>query len=98
GGVRMGTAEFYSVVENFPEITDSLVVHLERTDELLLFVVLREGTPEVTDELRSRLRTALREALSPRHLPDEVIAVPEIPRTLSGKKLEVPVKRILEGE
>jgi acetoacetyl-CoA synthetase len=96
GGVRIGTAEFYAVVEGFPEVADSLVVHLEADDRLLLFVVLREGT-DLTDDLRDRLTRELRSSLSPRHVPDEVVAVPGVPRTLSGKKLEVPVKRILSG-
>jgi acetoacetyl-CoA synthetase len=100
GGVRIGTAEFYGVVEALPEIADSLVVHLEDPDggpgELLLFVVVRDGSA-VDDALRRRVATALREDLSPRHVPDSITAVPAIPRTLSGKKLEVPVKRILLG-
>ncbi|MEP7082450.1 MAG: acetoacetate--CoA ligase [Chloroflexota bacterium] len=97
GGVRIGTAEFYAVVESLPEILDSLVVHLDADDDrLLLFVVLRDGEP-LTDALRERLISELRRTLSPRHVPDEVLAVPSIPRTLSGKKLEVPVKRILTG-
>ncbi|MEV6633932.1 acetoacetate--CoA ligase [Actinoplanes sp. NPDC051470] len=97
GGVRLGTAEFYSVVENIDAITDSVVVHLdERGDELLLFVVLAEGL-ELDDELRGRIRRELRAALSPRHVPDEIHQVRAVPRTLSAKKLEVPVKRILTG-
>ena len=100
GGVRMGTAEFYTVVEDQPEVDDSLVVHLEDPEggpgELLLFVQLREGEA-LDDELRKRLSGALRAALSPRHVPDTVEAVPAIPRTLTGKKLELPVKRILLG-
>jgi acetoacetyl-CoA synthetase len=100
GGVRLGTGEFYAVVEDLDEVLDSLVVHLEDAEggagELLLFVVLREGT-ELDDELRRRIATALRTALSPRHVPDTVEAVPAIPRTLTGKKLELPVKRILQG-
>jgi acetoacetyl-CoA synthetase len=100
GGVRMGTAELYSVVEAFPEVADSLVVHLEDPEggpgRLLLFVAAAAGG-EVDDALRSRLRSALRAELSPRHVPDEIVAVPAVPRTLSGKKLEVPVKRILLG-
>ena len=97
GGVRIGTAEFYAVVESLPEVADSLVVHLDaHADRLLLFLALRDGEA-LTDALRARLTTELRTALSPRHVPDEVIAVPSIPRTLSGKKLEVPVKRILTG-
>ncbi|CAN5669747.1 acetoacetate--CoA ligase [soil metagenome] len=100
GGVRLGTAELYAVVEELPEVTDSLVVHLEDDaggpGELLLFVVLARGHP-LDETLRDRLAEALRRELSPRHVPDEIMAVPGIPRTLSGKKLEVPVKRILSG-
>ncbi len=96
GGVRIGTAEFYAVVEALPEVADSLVVHLEETDHLVLFVALRDGAA-LTDALRSRLTGELRRSLSPRHVPDEIVAVPAVPRTLSGKKLEVPVKRILTG-
>ncbi len=96
GGVRIGTAEFYAVVEGLPEIADSLVVHLEDEDHLVLFVALRDGAP-LTDALRGRITGELRRSLSPRHVPDEIVAVPAIPRTLSGKKLEVPVKRILTG-
>jgi acetoacetyl-CoA synthetase len=100
GGVRMGTAEFYTVVEDQPEVDDSLVVHLEDPEggpgELLLFVALHEGVA-LDDDLRKRLAGTLRGALSPRHVPDTVEAVPAIPRTLTGKKLELPVKRILLG-
>jgi acetoacetyl-CoA synthetase len=96
GGVRMGTAELYSVVEAQPEVADSLVVHLDGEDHLLLFVALAEGA-ELDDDLRARIAGALRRELSPRHVPDEMVGVPAIPRTLSGKKLEVPVKRILTG-
>lgn len=100
GGVRLGTAEFYSVVESFPEVADSLVIHLEDeaggAGRLLLFVVTTEGA-DLDDDLRTRLAAELRRHLSPRHVPDAVYAVPAVPRTLSGKKLEVPVKRILTG-
>jgi acetoacetyl-CoA synthetase len=96
GGVRIGTSEFYAVVEGLPEVADSVVIHLEETDELLLFVALREGV-ELSDELRSRIVAELRSSLSPRHVPDRIVAVPSVPRTLSGKKLEVPIKRILTG-
>ena len=103
GGVRLGTSEFYAVVESLPEVADSLVVHLEDPDdagvgmgELLLFVQLAPGHA-LDDEVVGRIRTALRSELSPRHLPDRIEAVPVVPRTLSGKKLEVPVKRILTG-
>jgi acetoacetyl-CoA synthetase len=96
GGVRIGTAEFYAVVEAIPEVADSLVIHLDGDDRLLLFVALRDGAA-LGDELRASIVGALRRSLSPRHVPDEIIAVPAVPRTLSGKKLEVPVKRILGG-
>jgi acetoacetyl-CoA synthetase len=97
GGVRLGTAEFYSVVEGIPEIADSVVVHLdEHGDELLLFVVLADDL-ELDDTLRDRIRRELRAALSPRHVPDEIHQVRAVPRTLSAKKLEIPVKRILTG-
>ena len=96
GGVRVGTAEFYAVVEGFPEIADSVVLHLEETDELLLFVALTPGA-SLDAGLRDRLRSTLRSELSPRHVPDRIEAVPGVPRTLSGKKLEVPLKRILSG-
>ncbi len=98
GGVRLGTAELYAVVEDLPEVRDSLVVHLtdDQRDELLLFVVLAEGHT-VDDALRAKVATELRTALSPRHVPDQLVQVPAIPRTLSGKKLEVPVKKILTG-
>ncbi len=101
GGVRLGTGEFYSVIEELPEITDSLVVHLEDDEggagELVLFVVLADGVV-LDDELRGSIARALRSQLSPRHVPDTIRAVPAIPRTLTGKKLEAPVKRILRGE
>ncbi len=96
GGVRVGTSEFYAVVEAFPEVADSVVIHLEEPDQLLLFVALTPGC-ELDDRLRDRLRSDLREQLSPRHVPDSIEAVPGVPRTLSGKKLEVPLKRILSG-
>jgi acetoacetyl-CoA synthetase len=99
GGVRMGTAELYSVVEANGAVEDSLVVHLDDQDggpgEIWLFVVEKEGTDH--EELAGRLRSALRSDLSPRHVPDRILAVPAVPRTLTGKKLEVPVKRILSG-
>ena len=98
GGVRLGTADFYAVVEDLPEVTDSLVVHLDDDgrDDLHLFVRVADGVT-MDDALRARIRTILRTTLSPRHAPDHIEAVPSVPRTLSGKKLEVPVKRILMG-
>jgi acetoacetyl-CoA synthetase len=100
GGVRMGTAELYSVVEALSEVVDSLVVHLEDAHggpgRVVLFVAPAAGI-ELDDELRARIAKVLRVELSPRHVPDEIHAVPGVPRTLSGKKLELPVKRILQG-
>ncbi|MEV0426656.1 acetoacetate--CoA ligase [Micromonospora sp. NPDC050495] len=100
GGVRLGTAEFYSVVEGLDEVVDSVVVHLEDDEggagELLLFVVLADGL-ELDDALRRLICRELRTALSPRHVPDEIHQVRAVPRTLSAKKLEVPVKKILTG-
>jgi acetoacetyl-CoA synthetase len=96
GGVRIGTAEFYSVVESLPEVADALVIHLEADDRLVLFVALQPGST-LDEALVARIRGELRTALSPRHVPDEIRQVPAVPRTLSGKKLEVPVKRILGG-
>lgn len=99
GGVRVGTAEIYRVAEAIDGVADSLVVHLEApaADDpgtLVLFVVL-DGDRELDDEMRDRIRSGLRSGLSPRHVPDEVHRVATIPTTLSGKKLELPVKRIL---
>jgi acetoacetyl-CoA synthetase len=100
GGVRLGTAEFYRVVEELPEIADSLVVHLEDpaggNGQLLLFVRPADGV-ELDDALRRRISTTLRTELSPRHIPDRIAAVPVIPHNRTGKKLELPVKKILLG-
>jgi acetoacetyl-CoA synthetase len=93
GGVRMGTAEIYRAVLAVDEVVDALVVDV---GTMPLFVVLREGT-ELDDDLVARIRARVREDCSPRHVPDEVVAVKEVPRTLSGKVLELPVKRILQG-
>jgi acetoacetyl-CoA synthetase len=98
-GVRMGTSELYSAALAVPEIVDALAVDLPREDTpgwLALYVVLREGA-ELDDELVRRIKVRIREDCSPRHVPDEITAVPAVPRTLSGKLLEVPVKRILMG-
>ena len=107
GGVRLGTAEFYSVTESHPDLADSIVVHLDQPEgpdaddddgmgELVLFVAPRRaGTSPMS--CVSASSSALRSELSPRHVPDRIEAAPAIPRTLSGKKLEVPVKRVLTG-
>jgi acetoacetyl-CoA synthetase len=100
GGVRMGTADFYAVTEGFPEVADSLVIdttELGARDEgaLLCFLVLADGA--TLQDVEPRLRRALRSELSPRHVPDRFIVIGAVPRTLNGKKCEVPVKKILAG-
>ena len=98
GGVRMGTSEFYRIVEQLPEIQDSLVVEVGAKEaELVLFVVLAPDS-KLDESLRRRINDTLRRELSPRHAADRILAVPEIPKTLNGKKLEVPVKRLLMGQ
>ena len=98
GGIRMGTAEIYRAVLALDEITDALVVDVPRGDEpwMPLFVVLREGS-ELDEDLVKAIRARIREDCSPRHVPNDIFEVAELPRTLSGKLLEVPVKRILAG-
>jgi len=100
GGVRMGTSEFYRVVEQIPEIADSLVVDTgslsDAAGTLYLFVVLAPGAV-LDSALQKRIAADVRRELSPRHVPDQISSVPAIPRTLNGKKLEVPVKRLLLG-
>ncbi|RFU84997.1 acetoacetate--CoA ligase [Streptomyces triticagri] len=98
-GVRMGSADIYEVVERLPEIKESLVIGLELPDGgywMPLFVHLAPGA-ELDDTLRSRIKQALREQLSPRHVPDDIIEAPGVPHTLTGKRIEVPVKRLLQG-
>lgn len=98
-GVRIGTAEIYRAVEAVPGVADSLVVGVEQAGGgywMPLFVVPAEGAA-LDDTLRERIRHALRTTFTPRHVPDEIIQVPAVPRTLNGKKVEVPVKRILSG-
>ncbi len=100
GGIRMGTAEIYRAVSEVPEVLDSLVVDVPRPGTegwMPLFVVLREGT-ELNEELTGEIKRRIREQCSPRHVPNEIFQIAEVPHTLSGKVLEVPVKRILMGE
>lgn len=102
GGVRMGTAEIYAAIRGTVGVQDALVVDvssLERAGEdwMGLFVVLADGT-DLSAELKNELTTRIRQACSPRHIPDDIIPVPDVPRTLTGKLLEVPVKRILMGQ
>jgi acetoacetyl-CoA synthetase len=100
GGVRLGTAEFYAVVESMPEVADSLVIHLEDPEggsgRLLLFVVIAQGFALDAD-LRAKISAGVRNSLSPRHVPDQILQIAVVPRTLSNKKVEVPVKRVLRG-
>jgi acetoacetyl-CoA synthetase len=99
GGIRMGTAEIYRAVLAVDEVTDALVVDIQRAGEenfMPLFVVLREGA-ELTEELAKAIKARIREDCSPRHVPNDIVRVEEVPRTLSGKVLELPVKRILQG-
>ncbi|MBS0302127.1 MAG: acetoacetate--CoA ligase [Proteobacteria bacterium] len=98
-GLRMGTSEIYSAVEALPEVLDSMVVDLEylgRESHMPLFVVLRPGVA-LDESLKKRINDAIRTSLSPRFLPDEICQVAEIPRTLSGKKQELPIKKLLLG-
>ena len=98
-GIRMGTAELYRAVENFSEVLDSMVVDLEylgKESYMPLFVVLREGVA-LNDELRGRIMHEIRTKLSSRHAPNDIFQVPEIPRTITGKKLELPIKKLLLG-
>jgi acetoacetyl-CoA synthetase len=100
GGIRMGTAEIYGSVLSIDEIVDALVVDVPREGTegwMPLFVVLRDGA-SLTDDLVAQIKKRIREDCSPRHVPNEVRQIEEVPRTLSGKALEVPVKRILMGE
>ncbi|SDY43615.1 acetoacetyl-CoA synthetase [Geodermatophilus africanus] len=99
GGVRMGTADIYAAVESVPEVRDCVVLGVEQRDGgywMPLFVQLAPGE-ELTDELQARIRDAIRRQASPRHVPDEVLAVPAVPHTRTGKRLEVPLKRLFQG-
>ena len=99
-GLRMGTSELYSAVEALPEVLDSMVVDLEylgRESYMPLFVVLREGMV-LDDALRARINQAIKTALSPRFVPNAIFQVQEVPRTLSGKKQELPIKKLLLGQ
>jgi acetoacetyl-CoA synthetase len=98
-GVRMGSCEIYPALGDLPEVVDSLVIGFETASGnymMPLFVVLAEGV-ELNAALKRKIKTKIRSVLSPRHVPDEVYAIADVPRTLNGKKLEVPLKKILTG-
>jgi len=98
GGVRIGTAEIYRPVERVPEVAESLVIGQEWEGDVrvVLFVKLREGS-ELDDALAARIRDAVRREASPRHVPARVVAVPDIPRTRSGKLVELAVRDVVHG-
>jgi acetoacetyl-CoA synthetase len=99
GGIRIGTSEVYRAVDEIPEVRDSLIVCIEKGNGefwMPLFIVMKEGHV-LTDDIRKRINISIRTANSPRHVPDEILEVPDIPYTISGKKTETPVKKILMG-
>ncbi len=99
-GIRMGSSEIYRVVESLPEVMDSLIVGVELPGGkyyMPLFVVLREGVA-LDDTLSAKIKSTLRSNISPHHVPDEILVIADVPRTLSGKKMEVPVKKLLLGQ
>lgn len=98
-GIRMGSADIYQAVEQLPEISEALVIGAEQPDGgywMPLFVVLAPGA-DLTDDLRARIKEVIRTEVSPRHVPDEILAAPAVPHTRTGKKLEVPIKRLFQG-
>jgi acetoacetyl-CoA synthetase len=98
-GIRMGTSDIYRAVEDLPEVLDSLTLDVDipgQPSYMPLFVVLREGYT-LDDEMKKHIKSKVRATLSPRHVPDDVFAVPDVPRTLSGKKLEIPIKKLFMG-
>ncbi|MGA6208872.1 acetoacetate--CoA ligase [Nocardia testacea] len=98
-GIRMGSADIYQAVERLPEVAEALVIGAEQADGgywMPLFVVLAPGA-ELTDELRGRINEVIRTEVSPRHVPDEILLAPAVPHTRTGKKLEVPIKRLFQG-
>ncbi|WP_137146707.1 acetoacetate--CoA ligase [Mycolicibacterium sp. CR10] len=98
-GIRMGSADIYQAVESLPEVVESLVIGAEQPDGdywMPLFVVLADGV-DLTDDVRGRINDAIRTEVSPRHVPDEIIVAPGIPHTRTGKKLEVPIKKLFQG-
>jgi acetoacetyl-CoA synthetase len=100
GGIRIGTSEIYRAVDQVKEVKDSLIICIEKDGGefwMPLFVLMQEGIP-LNEEIKKKINTTIRGAYSPRHVPDDIIAVPDIPYTISGKKTETPVKKILMGK
>ena len=99
GGVRLGTAEIYSVVEKFKEIKESIVIGQSWKNDIriILFIVLNNGY-ELNDEIRNKIKKALKSDASPRHVPSKIIPILEIPKTKNGKLVELAVKQTIEGE
>jgi acetoacetyl-CoA synthetase len=97
GGIRIGTAEIYRAVEALDFVKDSLIIHLEDTDFMPLFVVTNDGNI-LNDAQKQQIKKVLRDTYSPRHVPDQIIEISEIPYTISGKKLELPVKKLIQGK
>lgn len=98
-GVRIGTGEIYSAVESIPEVADSIIVCIEKEGGqyfMPLFVVMKEGNI-LSEEMKIKIKTRLKNLYSPRHVPDEIYSIDEVPYTISGKKMEAPVKKILMG-
>lgn len=99
-GVRLGSSDFYDVLETMPEITETLVIGIDLPDDrywLGLFVVPAPGNV-LDDALKQKIVTTLRTRLTPRHVPDEILEAPAVPHTLTGKRLEVPIKKLLTGK
>ena len=97
GGVRLGSAEFYDLIDQHPDVIDSVVVHLDAADGPGQLVVLLASRTARADDLCAEIRAAIKANLSPRHVPDVIHVVDALPRTLTGKRLELPIKRILLG-
>ena len=99
GGIRIGTSEIYRAVESLEFIADSLVIYLDQNkkDYMPLFVVLKSEATLTSEQIK-KIKSTIRESYTPRHVPDEVIQIPEVPYTISGKKMETPIKKIIQGQ
>jgi acetoacetyl-CoA synthetase len=97
GGVRIGTSEIYRAVESIPEVRDSLIICLDQAASFYMPLFVATTSGDLDDELRKRIRKTIRNECSPRHVPDDIILIEEVPYTISGKKVETPIKKILSG-